>query len=64
MQLPKLITKLGISQEEIPTQLGLKELILMSFFTDTRVGKKRLYPVALTFQMLSEKLFLILDIKY
>ena len=40
MQLPRLVTKLEISKEEIPTQQGLKQLIIMSVFTDTKAGNK------------------------
>ena len=54
MQLPRLVTKLGISQEEIPTQQGLKQLHIRSVLL-IQVGKRRPYPVAHRLQMLSLK---------
>ena len=62
MQLPRLVTKLEISKEEIPTQQGLKQLIIMSVLLIQRQGIRRPYLVALTFQMLS--LFLYIRLIY
>ena len=58
MQLPRLVTKLEISKEEIPTQQGLKQLIIMSVSLIQRQGIRRPYLVALTFQTLWDKLFI------
>ena len=63
MQLPRLVTKLEISKEEIPTQQGLKQLIIMSVLLIQRQGIRRPYLVALTFQMLSLFLYICLIYK-
>ena len=53
MQLPRLVTKLEISKEEIPTQQGLKQPTMVSVLLIQWQGIRRPYLVAITLQMLS-----------
>ena len=52
MQLPRLVTKLEISKEEIPTQQGLKQPTMVSVLLIQGQGIRRPYLVAITRQML------------